>query len=245
MGILKYHFAAMLFLLLPLAVYAAEPEAVGEIVYLKGDVSVGHAQRWQAAENGMSLFVGQHIRTGASSRVRVQFSDGTSMQMGQHAEAVIERYKVEKDDGIIDALLNLLQGRARFMVEKLKRSDSHYQVRMRTVLIGVRGTDILAQADARQAHVALVEGRVALTQPGAGNMAVILERGAYVRVDQAWPVRPVAIPGDWLDAFIRDVGLSSEGSHQKKRSGDDDAPPASVIQQKSIDQLGLPTIVPR
>jgi len=234
--------AACMLLLVPFV--AGAGDSVGEVVYVKGDVQIGSAAQWQAGTVGMKLFEGQHVRTGVSSRIRLGFSDGTQMQMGQNAEAVIEHYQVAEDQSLMDAILELVQGRARFIVQKLKRADSQYKVRMRAVLIGVRGTDILAQAESGSGHVALVEGRVALTQRG-GSSEVMLARGGYVNVSQQWPVNPVEIPQQWLDAFIQDVGLSNEGARKKKGSGSDDAPPASVIQQKSINQLGSPTIVPR
>jgi len=242
MSTIRNVLAACLLLFVPFAVCAAE--SVGEVVYLKGDVQIGSIAQWQAATVGMKLFEGEHVRTGASSRIRLGFSDGTQMQMGQNAEAVIEYYEVAEDQSLMDAILELVQGRARFIVQKLKRADSQYKVRMRAVLIGVRGTDILAQADGGSGHVALVEGRVALTRPG-GSSEVMLARGGYVNVSRQWPVNPVEIPQQWLNDFIQDVGLSNEGEHKKKGSGNDDAPPASVIQQKSINQLGSPTIVPR
>ncbi|RMF71249.1 MAG: hypothetical protein D6740_07015, partial [Alphaproteobacteria bacterium] len=211
--------------------------------YIKGQAEIGREGAWQPAGIGMAVHVGEHVRTGESSRIRIRFADGSSMQMGSRAEAVIERYAVQADGGLIGALLDLLQGRARFIVEKLKRADAEYKVRLRTVLIGVRGTDILAQSEIAVDHVALVEGRVALS--AAASPEVVLDKGFYARAASGRIQRPVAIPEAWLRDFILDVGLSSEGRRRKQGDGGEDSAPASVIQQQSIDQLGSPVIVPR
>ncbi len=235
---------ALLFIGLGLPAAEAQDVFVAKVEYISGEVFVGRDGSWRSAEAGMRLVEGQHVRTGPSSRVRLRFIDGSSMQMGQHARAVVERYRTDAGLGLVDALLELVRGRARFIVRKLRRADANYRVRMRTVLIGVRGTDILAQADAGVEHVALVEGRVALTSPSGGD-GLMLERGGYARFAGRWPVHGRAIPDTWLNDFILDVGLSSEGTRRKKSGGSDDAPPHAVMQQKMINSLGSPSVLPR
>jgi len=223
---------------------ASAGEIAGKIEYIKGQAEVGSESHWLSAEVGMVVEVGQHVRTGESSRIRIRFVDGSSMQMGGRAEAVIERYAVKKDAGVVQALLDLIQGRGRFIVEKLKQADSQYQVRLRAVLIGVRGTDILAQSEAKADHVALVEGRVSLTSEVSRE--VMLDKGYYARAESGKIQKPVSIPDTWLEAFIRDVGLSSAGKARKRGGGGDDgSAPSSVIQQKTVDKLGSPMILPR
>lgn len=234
----------MLGLSLFMADAALARDAIGTVEYIKGQAEIGVDGVWKPAAIGMAVHVAEHVRTGEASRIRLRFADNSTMQMGSLAEAVIERYRMDADQGLIGALLDLIQGRARFIVHKLKRADSEYKVRLRTVLIGVRGTDILAQAEAAADHVALVEGRVALTATGA-PAPVMLDKGGYVKAGPGQALRPMPIPDAWLEAFIRDVGLSGEGRRRKQGDQSDDHAPTNVMQQQSIDQLGSPVIVPR
>ncbi len=219
----------------------AEDEA-GVIEYVRGSAFIERGAQTFGAKEGQPVHVGDVVRTGAHSRARIRFVDGSRVQLGSNAAARIERYRTRSDGSILDALIDLIQGRGRFVVEKLKSADARYRVRTRAVLIGVRGTDILAQSEADAAHVALIEGRVELTREG--GRAASLAAGEYVRAAGAWPVRPEPIPAAWLDAFIRDVGSMREGARRKKDE-EAPAPPLDAIQRRSLDRLGSPTVVPR
>ncbi len=220
----------------------AAAEKAGEIEYLKGAAEIRRAGEAMPARVGMIVNVGDEVRTGEKSRIRIRLVDGSAVQLGANAAIRIARYR--KEGGLLDALIDLIRGRARFMVEKLKRSDSRYRVRTDTVLIGVRGTDILAQVEPDAVHVALVDGRVLLS-PGAGGEGVLLSRGGYVRVAGAWPVRPMAIPDDWLMDFIRDVGTSREGARRRKAGGDGEDAPTEALRDRSAGKLGAPLVLPR
>ncbi|MDX8401975.1 MAG: FecR family protein [Mariprofundaceae bacterium] len=222
---------------------AAEGERAGVIEYLKGRAEVVRGDATMPAAVGLALRVGDEVRTAEDARLRMRMRDGSAVQLGANAAVRISRY-ARKPVGALDALLDLIRGRARFIVEKLKRAESRYRVRTRAVLIGVRGTDILAQAEAKAVHVALVEGRVMLTPPD-GGAGVRLARGGYVRVSGAWPVNPVPIPDAWLMDFIRDVGTSREGARRKKGDGSDEDAPAEVLRSRSSGQLGAPLVLPR
>jgi len=225
-------------------VIAATP--VGNIDAFKGEVHIQRGIEKIPASLQAAVEVGDHIHTGKSSRVRILFADGSSMQLGQHAEAVIESYASSESDGVLDSLISLIEGRGRFIVEKLKRSDAHYSIRTRAVLIGVRGTDILAQANNYISHVALTDGQVQLSRPGA-QAVVPLNTGQYLLVVGKWPPIPQPIPDQWLTDFINDVG-TSDGAGRKKKGGGgsgDSSAPTDAMQQKMLNQMGSPMIVPQ
>jgi len=227
--------------------YALAAEPAGHIDTIKGEVHVLRGSSEVPALPDTIVEVGDNIRTGKASRVRILLNDGSSMQLGQNAEALIERYKIASAGGLMDALINLLEGRGRFIVEKLKRTDAHYRIKTRAVLIGVRGTDILAQASGYTGDVALVEGRIALSRSGY-KQQVPLSRGEYIKVAGAWPAKAQPIPEKWLADFINDVGTSDGGKRKKKgggSGGDDGSAPSDVLQQKTINQMGNPMIVPQ
>lgn len=223
---------------------AASP--VGQIDAIKGEVHLlrGGADVPAMPQSGVE--VGDHVRTGKSSRIRILFADGSSMQLGQNAEAVIESYASGVNGSALNALIGLLEGRGRFIVEKLKQADAHYRIRTRAVLIGVRGTDILAQANNYISHVALAEGHIQLSRSGAAT-EVSLDKGQYLLVVGKWPPAPQPIPEQWLNDFINDVGTSDAGARKKKGgsgSGDSSAP-TDAIQQKMLNQMGSPMVVPQ
>ena len=239
MAILKFTLAITLTLCMTLSAMAAS--AVGEIEYWKGEVEIIRGQVHLAVESSHSVFEGDRIVTGQSARVRIRFIDDSIMQMGENAESRIGNYGIS-DDGVFDGLLELLQGRARFIISKLKEAKARYQVQMRTVLIGVRGTDILAQIGGAD-HIALLEGRIELSDTAGGTMFLNPDR--YVEVSKRLPNYALGIPEIWLDNFIRDVGSSSDDMRRGKRTSDDDSLPHDTIREKSSRSLGSPSVVPR
>lgn len=225
--------------------HAVAAEAVGKVEFIMGEVSVIRADNRLEAKTGLAIYEHDHIKTGEKSRVRIKFADNSSMQMGSNAESVVEKY-VHTEDGLVDSLLNLVEGRARFIVNKIRSSNSKYQIKMRAVLIGVRGTDILAQTTATHDHVALAEGRVALND--SAHHQLFLNKGRYVSTEaMALPATSINVPNDWLLAFIADVGTSQQRDTRKKSNSSMDNTPDSIdaVQKKMSNTMGTPSIIPR
>jgi len=234
-----------LLFLLPTSSYA-KGDVVGHIEYLKGDVAYAHHDTWQKAALQQPLQEGDHVRTGETSRLRVRFVDGSTMQLGEKAEAIIQRYKTADDMSVLDSLLELVQGRARFIVEKINRKEATYHIESRAVLIGVRGTDILLQSQSDTADVALAEGSIDIhSQKGSGSLR--MQVGEYSQVSMGQDhLQRSAIPDPWLTAFMRDVGSSQEGKKKKKGQQEDDStPPANMLQQQTQNRTAFPTVIPR
>jgi len=239
-SIRQFLFALSVVFLMPVLAISAP---VGEIDFIQGEVTIERLAGEFAAKQGDTIDVGDTLVTGDKSRVRILFTDHSSMQLGSHARSSIKQY-TSSDEGIIDSLLELAEGRARFIVNKIKSSDSKYQIKMRTVLIGVRGTDILAQAESSVEHIALVEGRVALSDSSAGE--IFLNKGHYIQTqNMALPNTSASIPSNWLMAFMQDVGSSKQLS---KTSNQSDEIPASnlstdAVQQKTSKRMAVPSII--
>jgi len=220
---------------------AMAESSVGQIEYLRGDVEVWRGDKKMPATNELKVFAGDKVITKQGARIRIRFVDESSMQMGENAQSSIRHYKVE--EGMVNVFLELIAGRARFMIMKLKEADASYQVKMRAVLIGVRGTDILAQAGNKE-HIALVHGRINLSDQLGGTLN--LEPDSYIATSDKLPKQAQPIPYPWLEAFIQDVGTSDEGKRAKpKLSDDEDNPPAEVMRSQTIQGLDSPAIIPR
>jgi len=219
---------------------AAAGELAGKIDDLRGESQVVRGSTRFPAAIGMQVFEGDRFTTGKSARLRIAFVDGSLMQLGQEAEAVVRRYR---SGDTVDALLELVGGRSRFIIEKLRQGGSSYQIETRTALIGVRGTDILAQVESQADHVALVDGHIELTRSGA-DAAIAVGNGEYVALGASWPVAPAAIPESWLNDFIADVGPSRSKS-RKGVSDDAASVPNEAIRSQSAGRLAAPIILPR
>ncbi len=221
---------------------AAAAEPVGVVDYVRGQAWIERGAARIPAKVGAPVEEGDRVRTGARSRLRIRLADGTLIQLGAQAELRMARLRPAREGGWGDALLEMLQGRARVLIEKLKALDARFQIRMRTAVIAVRGTDVLAQVEPRAEHVALLDGRVEVALARAP--AIPVAAGEYLRVEAGVAQAPRPIPEDWLLAFIKDVGTLSEGKKRKKQDGAaPEAPDAALI--RMLERLGAPMLLPQ
>ncbi len=223
------------------AVLAAE--RAGEVVYLKGKAWIERDGKRIEAVPHAPVFEGDVLATGAASRLRVRFVDGSRMLLGANARARVRRYHAK---GVLDTLLELLEGRARFIVEPLTGKGSRYEIETRAAIIAVRGTDVLAQVERGADHVALVEGKVRLAPRTGAGAPLAIRAGEYARIGKAWPARPQPIPEDWLLAFVRDVGPADAGTRRRKKGAPAQAaPPMDAVQERLLERSGAPLVLPR
>jgi len=227
---------ACLLVLLPNNGHASN--IIGSIQFIQGDVHIiRHAKPLKAKEN-MEILELDTIKTTNQSRIRIKLFDQSIIQLGSNATTSIKQY-TRSDNDVFNAFLDLIEGRARFVINKIRNASSNYRIKMHTTLIGVRGTDILAQAEGSIEHIALIEGRITLTDPL--NKQRILNQGQYVRSQ-----RPIeSIPKQWLAAFMQDVGSIHQKSKKNKVDSQTSNPSLNnIIREKSSNILGTPSIVP-
>jgi hypothetical protein len=154
-------------------------EPVGEVSVASGNPVVhrlGSAGSKEDLQMGMSVANGDRLVTGASDRVTIRFRDGSQLALSPRASVLIENYSAERKSGQRGSLIALEQGRVRARVKHQEAGAvPSFQIRTRTAVAGVRGTDFLAQYHEDQERavtsVQTLTGEVALgrlgTQPEA------------------------------------------------------------------------------
>lgn len=116
----------------------------GQILDVTGDVAVAHASGiTEKPRKREATYVGDVFKTKANGRVKVLLRDGSEMSIAGDS-----RLKIEKVDVDVVALkrqiaLRILSGRVRNKVEKEYKGDNYFQVKTRTAVAGVRGTDFI------------------------------------------------------------------------------------------------------
>jgi hypothetical protein len=108
----------------------AAQTALGIVDRVQGDARIVHQEHSVAAKSGHPVAGGDVLRTGAGSRLRVVFHDGTRLTLGESAEAFIADfvYNPIKKSGA--ALLDIIKGAFRFTSGELGRlTDKRIAVR--------------------------------------------------------------------------------------------------------------------
>ena len=144
-----------------------------------------------AAVVGASIHMDDRLRTGPNGRLRVTFSDGSVLTLGENASVVVDRfvYNPEKSKG--EVLLSASQGAIRFAGGKLKEmTDRKITVNTPSAALAVRGTEFWAGPIDGKYGVLLLKGHVgvsnrrgavALSTPGTGTDLPLRHKKAVVR----------------------------------------------------------------
>ena len=173
-------------------------ESIGAVSELVGDCHVSRAGedvRHQLAL-GSELYEGDRVRTAADARLRLEFVDGSVVQLGAGTELALDWFLHDLAEQTQNVVLRASAGILRVIVQPVLPRSS-YGVQTPTAAASVRGTDwILEVAPAATAIVAL-DGAVAVHNvvvAVAGE--VVLGAGEGVTVEAGAPPPPPTVWGD-------------------------------------------------
>ena len=140
---MRKHIFFPVFLLLGL--FLITGEAIADTV--AGRVTYQAGESWAVSEGknrtlavGDTVSPGEVIVTGEAGRVRLDMEDGSRVFVGSRSRIEIKDYKVENGN-LVSGLFDMLWGKTRFLVSKLRSSSSTFSVNTTTAVIGVRGTE--------------------------------------------------------------------------------------------------------
>ena len=110
------------------------------------------------------------IATGGNARAQLRLPEGSAVKLGENAQFVVER--VQDRQGVLRAVLNVVNGAFRFTSTQLRKRDVSIQVK--NVTAGIRGTDLWGKSTEQRDLVCLIEGRISVES--AGNPSVTLDQ---------------------------------------------------------------------
>lgn len=168
---------------LVLPAYAAQ--SAGAVDAIKGDAwaqPIGEAAR--KLEKGTLIYQGDVIRTEKDSAVQVIFNDQTRFYLGPTTEMRINKFNDQRgEEGLAT---QIFKGTFRFVSGLIaKNKPVAMRVDLAVATIGIRGTNVVGEADATSATVILAEpedgaqktsievsnqyGSVVIAEPGFGT----------------------------------------------------------------------------
>ncbi len=110
----------------------------------EGDVFVMKAgtDRWTEAEVGMSLEVGDSIKTGDNSSAEITFSEGSTIELEAGTEIEITSLDIPTDTGSTTITVGQAIGSIIFRVTKVIDPASRYEVETPAGVVAVRGSTV-------------------------------------------------------------------------------------------------------
>jgi hypothetical protein len=178
----------------------------GTVEVSKGDIKIFSAQTKQLAPAaaGAKICSGDTITAGADSRAKLKMEDGNELNISPDSKIVLESYQFNPAQNKKKVLLNVLQGKVRATTQREnmyndKASDGDnntFQVRTKSAVAGVRGTDFLTGYDNKtgQSEVVTFRGKVDFGQPGPGGTITNVVHVAAGQRTEASPGQPPAPP---------------------------------------------------
>lgn len=142
-----------------LADQPSQPAPVGQVVKLRGSAEITRGRLSLPLPPGAALQAGDVVKTGAGTRLKLQFIDGSTIALGENAELKITEFTVADAPNTRAALMTLTQGTLHALAAKAG-PGSRFEIRTNLAYSAVRGTEWFVIATATETDVAVVTGRV-------------------------------------------------------------------------------------
>lgn len=145
---------------------------------------------------GAELYEGDSVRTAAGARLKLEFIDGSVVQLGEGTELALEWFLYAPEEQTQNVLLQASAGIFRVIAELLL-PRSAFVVQTATAAASVRGTDWIVEAAPGATAIVVLDGRVAVRNavPTVSG-EVVLQPGEGTTVEAGLAPRPPSVWGD-------------------------------------------------
>lgn len=141
---------------------------------------VERAGQKQPLSAGQRLQSGDNLLTGDQGRLIIRLADGSAVKLGEQASLGFThlRERGRLASGVLEAGLEIARGAFRFTTGLFQQTLGKRQVdvRLATITIGVRGTDIWGKSTPERDWALLIEGSVSYAERGAASQSTSPER---------------------------------------------------------------------
>jgi hypothetical protein len=186
------------------AVPARAQEEVGAVAAVQGTAEALHpgTSAWAALTAGAPILLGDQLRTGAASKLKILFRDDSVMTLAPNSQLTVNEQVVPTAGGASRFTLTVGTVRA-IVAEQYGKAGARFEVETPTAVAGVRGTSFIAQYDigAEETTIVGLEDvtNVRSKLDSTGGRSVDLRPGQFTRVKRgAYPLRPQLMPDDVL-----------------------------------------------
>ena len=127
---------------------ASKPMRAGIAKVVGGEVRVLGAQGLRLLESGDAVFSGDRLMSGRYGLASVVLRDGTTLVLGNNSQLQIQKFAFDATTADGSILVELLQGSIRVLTGLISKiNPDAVQVKTSTLLVGVRGTDFIVEAE--------------------------------------------------------------------------------------------------
>lgn len=171
-------------------------------------IRAGHSQPVTA---GMQLRSNDVLRTGAGARLLLRMNEGSSIKLGENGELALGTLGADASDkGLFRAALNVASGAFRYTTDLLaKKKRRDVSIRVATVTVGIRGTDVWGKAAADKDIVCLLEGRIEVGKDGYTTVQMDQPNSFYIAPRTGDPLPIAAVPPEKLQQWALETEVGT------------------------------------
>ena len=229
----------------------------GTFGIVKGDIKIqsGLTKKLEEAVAGAKICSGDTVISGKESRAKILINDGApsgknELNISPDTRLVLENYEFNPSDNKKKVMLNILSGKVRatttpnYYNDKSKDGQANtFEVRTKSAVAGVRGTDFMTSFDPASGKSQLVtfSGKVMFGQPGPNgtmtNAVQVLPGNKSEVKPGSVPAAPQAVPPAEMkkidseskaDSTPAAAGSASAATTKKKDGGKTDSAGATA-----------------
>jgi hypothetical protein len=197
----------------------AVPLATVEAVQMPAWVERGGASIPLAP--GTELVNGDAVRTAGRSRLLIRMADGSAVRLGENAALSLESLGM-REGKVFAATMKVAEGAFRFTSEYFAefRGEREVAVDLKTVTVGIHGTDVLGRSAPERQIVSLIDGKIDVTEPNGAKFVMDEKFTVYANENGA-PKPVVMVPADQLEEWEAEAetqdgkGVSLRGGRWK------------------------------
>jgi hypothetical protein len=167
--------------------------------------------RSSASQNGMAagikdvVHTNEVLATNKSGRLRIQLEDGSILSIGSESQFRI----VKHDSSTGETLLNLIAGRLRSRVVKVRMGGTKFEVITPHARIGVVGTDFFLDVSPERTQVVVYSG-IVLVSATSGGSQLDVAAGQTTTIDRKGASRLALTPEDFEQETITETAVPDE-----------------------------------
>jgi hypothetical protein len=191
----------------------AAPVAIVDAVQMPAWIE--RAGKQMPAAAGTELISTDTIRTGAGARVYIKLAEGSTVRVGENARLQLLDLIPERS-GLFKGVLDVLSGAFRFTTETVaKPRPRDFKLRVSTVTIGIRGTDLWGRSTPQDEIVCLIEGRIEIGAADEKPVVMDQERQFYER--EKGKTKPLSvISKERLAELAKETDIASGGGAARR-----------------------------
>ncbi len=191
----------------------AYAQAPAEVLALQSPAWLERAGTRMPLRAGEQLAASDVIETGDNGRVHLRLADDSIVKLGSGARFTLDRLAIPaQPDGVFSGALSVLRGAFRFTTDAAARFryQRNLTVKIATVTVGVRGTDLWGRSNDESDLVCLIEGRISVDHPRAGAITMDQPLTFFKAPRNANPEPVSAVDPDQLQRWAQETEMAPD-----------------------------------